>query len=160
MIKSKITLIPAMLISLVAIFLTSCSSGKLPKDPVERSTTGPAALERGVYGFTLLDSSGAALVELELDVVPQQGREFSGISKITRTYSDYFKGYGNLTGGSFTGSYNKFDSSIAVINMSPDAQDNNIFLTLHIFGKYITGTWSYSTFTGITNRGTLLQITK
>jgi hypothetical protein len=154
------TFIPVMLISLFTILFISCSSGKITKNPVEKPSTGAAALEKGIYELGLLDSSGGKLVELELNVDVSDSTGFSGTSKITKVYNNAFKGFGNLTGGSFTGSYNKFDSSIAVINMNPNAQDNNIYLTLYVFGKNITGSWSYSTFTGIANKGTLVQIIK
>jgi hypothetical protein len=156
MIRHKLKLI--MLTTLFVIFVSACSSTKTAKDPVEKPVTGSSTLEAGVYLLNLTDSVDNVLVELELNVITSTSAAFSGTSKVTKVYSDSFKGYGNLSGGNFTGSYNKYDNSVAVINMNPNTQDNNIFLTLYVFGKNITGSWSYSTFTGVTNKGSVIQI--
>lgn len=158
MTKNNLALI--MFTSLFVMFVSACSSTKGAKDPVEKPVTGSSTLEAGIYPLSLADSVDNVLVELELNIITSGSTGFSGTSKVTKIYSDSFKGYGNLDGGNFTGSYNKYDSSMAVINMNPSAQDNNVFLALHIFGKNITGTWSYSTFAGVTNKGKVSQIKK
>lgn len=158
MTKHNLTLV--MFTALFVIFISACSSTKRTNDHVEKPVTGSSILEAGVYPLNLTDSVDKALVELELNVITSDSTGFSGTSKITKVYSDSFKGYGSLSGGNFTGGYNKYDRSIATINMNPNTQDNNIFLTLYVFGKNITGIWSYSTFTGITNKGSITQIKK
>jgi hypothetical protein len=137
------------------IFITACSSGKISKETGE--TNG--IITKGRYNLILHDSTDNFLLELELNVRAADSSVFSGSTKITKTYSENFKGYQNISRSrNFTGRHNVFDKNTVTINLNPGTEDSNIFITLNTVsnktgGDEITGKWSFSTFTGVINTG-------
>lgn len=144
-------------IAMLIILISACGSGQSNKQHGVKPNPG-AGLETGRYKFSLYDSTDNALAELELNIETSDSAGFSGTSAVTKAYIENFKGYSNLNSGKFTGEYNYHDKKIAVVNMNPGTYDNNVYLTLTLGGKEITGTWSYSTFSGVMNHGKVKQI--
>lgn len=142
---------------MLMILVSACGSGQSNKNSVVKPSRGENFLPAGKYQFSLYDSTDNKLAELELNVETSDTVGFSGSSTVTKTYTENFKGSSSLNSGKFTGEYNRYDKKKAVVNMNPSTYDNNVYITLQLGGKIITGSWSFSTIAGVMNHGKVTQ---
>ena len=102
----------------------------------------------GVYFYTAFDSAGARLVEgtLSLTINDSSVTGEWHLSKISTAQNIGPQvGSGQLQGSMHDGTLS--------LNLNPQWVDNNVFLFGKIENSIFRGSWSWSTFVGITNAG-------
>jgi hypothetical protein len=150
------------LISLIAI-LSLSSLGCNPSRASDGTTEPQLSVERvndpiaapAQWKYVTKDADGNKLTEglLTMPFPPKEGINFVGSwqAKYVGPDGQRDKIGPQLNGGRLAGVLS--DGQLR-IQLNPNMNDNNVTLTGTVKEDRITGTWEYSTFTGVTNKGT------
>lgn len=145
-------------LSLVAaIFISSCSGSDSEKK---------VSLKTGKYSYVISDSTGASLVEGEMQINTITKQKESGMENdyivggsytITKNTADStYMGFSTMNGGEMTGYYND-ERKFININTNPRIADANVFINAFLKKGNLEGGWHYSTFRGAHNEGGLFK---
>ena len=126
----------------IVLLFHACSSGS-------KEYSGSSS-PRGKYNFTMYDSTGKTLLDVEMNVTGNDTSYYAGIS-ITKKHNDFYS-YGNMQSAKNYTFYNKKEK-VLFINMNPSSTDDNIYITLNYNGKSLSGKWTHSTIAGEKGRG-------
>ena len=133
------------LIITALLFLAGCTAE-------EKYQPKKVILKDSTFSFTMMDTSGSALVEGILTIRKMKGFEISGDYKFTAEYNTDFEGYQTMK-GEFTGTVDTLQRYF--IRTNPKLEDNCIFFKYEIKRDSIHGIWYYSTIMGKKSEGPL-----
>jgi hypothetical protein len=146
-------------ICLCAMLLTGCnppratnSGGATGQPSVERFNDSLAALAQ--WKYVTHDGEGNSLTEglLTTPYPLQDGARFVGSwqAKYTGPIDQQEKIGPQINGGKLVG---ELTDGQLILQLNPNMNDNNVRLIGKIDGDRLTGTWEYSNFSGLANKG-------
>jgi hypothetical protein len=153
----KTTMITALLnLIFICMIGGGCSSGTAL---TEKQKTGIVNM-KGEYTFNMRDSTGSNLCEGTLNIIMPDSENVSGDIQVTKVYQENFPGLSAI-GRKIEGKYYKQTGTLS-IDANPVVTDNNVFINVKPSGSSgsLKGTWSYSTFAGVKNKGTFNAVKK
>lgn len=132
----------------VIIFMTAAIGCKKENNVV------PPAVPSGSFQYTAYDTTGTLLVNGRCNIYITDSAHVSGDWHFRLMNNSQSTGpqYGD---GELAGSFN---GGLLWMNLNPKYMDNNVFLSgLYTTNKY-SGTWTWSGFPGILNRGSFQAV--
>ena len=119
----------------MCITIAACSGGNIKQNSI-------GYLSKGLYDFTMFDSTGVKIAEGSLMVKSFEDSKISGVYSFTKVYQE-FDGYNSMNKGEFTGKVNS-KKNMVLINTNPMQADNNVFFNLKIEPSSLKGDWYYT----------------
>lgn len=117
-------------------------------------SNGPDPVPAGAFAYSGFDSAGRLVITGSLTLDVQNPAHVTGTWHLQPTGSVQNlgpqTGDGQLQGG--------LDGSSLNVNLNPEQNDNNVFLSGTFDGRSYRGQWTYSGFAGVLNQGSFEAI--